>query len=217
MIGHFLVLLDMQQLVFVDQEPEQEEKNKNEKKNFAWCQMLIQRSTPKLVTQILMCKMMPLCTLMSFEDHHASRTINMETVAMFDKHLDTVRNAHEHFSKAHCVTTEMPQATTCAEPCIVKTCEWLAHAHEINDDSPKFPDTGNLSAAPSEVDNDEMKEIKECSIPHLHIWQQQMWCETSTSPRKCWSADWPMPVTVVGATYFWVPADHAHYEPTRHA
>ena len=41
LVGHFLALLDMQQLVFADQVPEQEEKKKKKKKNFAWCQIPI--------------------------------------------------------------------------------------------------------------------------------------------------------------------------------
>lgn len=68
------------------------------------------------------------------------------------------------------------QAYVCralCKPHSVKTCEWLAHTHEIDDQHlPKFPGTDGLPTPPSELDKDETKEISKCGTPHN--WQQQI-------------------------------------------
>ena len=58
------------------------------------------------------------------------------------------------------------------KPRNMKMREWLARVNEMNNHSPRFPRSGPQQVDPTKLDDDEIKEIAECGIPHN--WQQQM-------------------------------------------
>ena len=102
-------------------------------------------------------------------DNHAAAS-NQESVPNCQKCLDAVRDSV--FPHRAAAMQKQCMRQFLKKPENVKTRKWLARAFELNKHLPRFPPSGDPPVQVTKLDNNEIKDIAECGVPHR--WAAQL-------------------------------------------